>query len=99
MNDYDIHDYNPSDYGQVTDALCDLLRDRGFIRGEQVRVRCSTLDEMIAQGSNITTARERADSATADFERQALRVEGEIAVCQARLRFLDHLALTAKAGV
>lgn len=79
------------DYLEITTQLCDLHRDRAFQRGEQVKIRCATLDEMIAQGANITTARERADAAVASIESQALRIEGEIAVALAKLRYLDHL--------
>lgn len=79
------------DYKEITDDLCQSLRDRAFQRGEQVRIRSGTLTEMLAQGSNITTARERADAAVVAIEVQALKVEGEIAVAQAKLRYLDHL--------
>lgn len=79
------------DYRAITDALVELHRDRAFQRGEQAAAYCRTLDEQIVQGANITTARERATAASVDLDVQALRVEGEIAACQAKLRYLDHL--------
>lgn len=81
------------DFKEITVELCGLLRDRAFQRSEQVRLRCDVLTSMLEQGSNITTAREQADAAVASIEQQALKVEGEIAVCQAKLRYLDHLYL------
>lgn len=82
------------DYRAVTDLLCDLYRDRAFLRGQQIQVRTSALTEAIQQGANITSAREQADAASSDLERDALKVEGEIACCHAQLRYLDYMART-----
>lgn len=82
------------DYRALTDQLCELYRDRAYMRGQQVQNRTRTLMDAIAQGANITSAREQADAAAADLERDALKVEGEIAAVLAKLRYLDHMHRT-----
>jgi len=87
------------DYKALTDELCGLYRDRAYIRGQQITGRTETLMRALEQGANITSAREQADAASAELEVSALKTEGEIACCLAKLRYLDHLYASASGGI
>lgn len=91
MSEFIEVDASEWDYKLLTVALGNLRRQRAYVRGQQATGRAEALLQHLERGSAITAARELADAAAATMERDALKVEAEIAVITDRLRYLDHL--------